>query len=52
MNYKTKFTLLGLPLVHIATSKMENGQFRRGIAKGWIVMGDISFGIILSVAVP
>ncbi len=49
MSYKTKFTLLGLPLVHIATSKMENGQLGRGIAKGWIAIGDISFGIILSV---
>ncbi|MEA3392320.1 MAG: hypothetical protein U9Q91_05015 [Candidatus Marinimicrobia bacterium] len=49
MSYKTKFTLLGLPLVHIATSKIENGRYKRGIAKGWIAIGDISFGVILSV---
>ena len=49
MGYKTKVTLLGLPLVHISTSKMENGHHGRGIARGWIAIGDISFGIILSV---
>ncbi len=49
MNYKTKFTLLGLPLVHITTGSVENDQYKRGIAKGWIAIGDISFGIIISV---
>lgn len=49
MSYKTKYTLLGLPLIHIATGKMENGHPIRGIARGWIAIGDISFGIILSV---
>jgi len=49
MSYKTKFTPLGLPLVCIATGKVENGHPKRGIAKGWIAIGDISFGIILSV---
>ena len=49
MNYKTKLTLLGLPLVHITTGKIENGRYRRGIAKGWIAIGDISFGVILSI---
>ena len=49
MNYKTNFTLLGLPLVHVATGKVEKGRYKRGIAKGWIAVGDISFGAILSV---
>jgi hypothetical protein len=49
MNYKTKYTLLGLPLVHITTGKMENRRYKRGIANGWIAIGDISFGVILSV---
>jgi len=48
MNYKTKFTLLGLPLAHITTGKVENGRYERGIAKGWIAIGDISFGVIFS----
>ncbi|GMR18640.1 MAG: hypothetical protein BMS9Abin33_1071 [Gammaproteobacteria bacterium] len=48
MNYKTKFTLFGLPLVHITTGKVENGHYKRGIAKGWIAVGDISFGVIIS----
>ncbi|HHJ15776.1 MAG TPA: hypothetical protein ENJ80_03675 [Gammaproteobacteria bacterium] len=49
MNYKTKFMLLGIPLVHITTGSLENGRYKRGIAKGWIAIGDISFGVILSV---
>jgi len=49
MNYRTNFTLFGLPLVHVATGKVEKGRFMRGIAKGWIAVGDISFGAILSV---
>jgi hypothetical protein len=49
MNYKTKITLIGIPLVHIATSKKDQGRYKRGIAKGWIAIGDISFGIILSI---
>lgn len=49
MDYKTPFTIFGLPLVHIKTGKMEEGRYRRGIARGWIAIGDISFGIVLSV---
>lgn len=49
MNYKTKITLLGIPLVHIATSKKDQGRYKRGIAKAWIAIGDVSFGIILSI---
>ena len=49
MNYKTKYTLLGLPLVHITTGKIEDRRYKRGIAKAWIAIGDISFGVILSV---
>lgn len=48
MNYKSKCTLLGFPLIHVSTATMENGHVRRGIAKGWIAIGDISFGIIFS----
>lgn len=48
MNYKTKFSLFGLPLVHISTGKMENGCYERGIAKGWVAIGDISYGVFIS----
>jgi hypothetical protein len=30
-------------------SRIEQGQFVRGIAKGWIAIGDVSFGVLLSV---
>ena len=48
MNYKTKQTILGLPLIHITTGALVDGRYKRGIAKGWIAIGDISFGVILS----
>jgi hypothetical protein len=49
MQYISKQTLAGLPLVHVAMSRIEQGQFVRGIAKGWIAIGDVSFGVLLSV---
>ena len=49
MNYKTGATLLGLPLVHITFGRREGDQYVRGIARGWIAIGDVSFGILLSV---
>ena len=49
MNYKSKLALFGFPLVHITTGTVENEHYKRGIAKGWIAIGDISFGIIISV---
>ncbi|MFC2091589.1 hypothetical protein ACFLTD_02320 [Elusimicrobiota bacterium] len=48
MNYKTKLTVLGLPFIHISTGNVMNGHYKRGSAKGWIAVGDISFGVILS----
>jgi hypothetical protein len=41
--------LLGLPLVHVALSSVVDGQFRRGVATGWIAIGDVAFGILLAV---
>jgi len=49
MHYRSKTTLLGLPLVHVATASQIDGIWRRGIAKGWIAIGDISFGVLVSV---
>jgi hypothetical protein len=48
MNYRSKAELLGIPLVHIATSRMKDGKWERGKALGWIAIGDISVGILLS----
>ena len=48
MNYQSSARLLGLPLVHITTGALVDGVYRRGIAKGWVAIGDISFGVLLS----
>jgi hypothetical protein len=49
MNYRSPLALLGLPLVHICTARIEDGRFKRGIARGWIAIGDVSFGVLLSI---
>lgn len=48
MQYRSKFNLFGLPFIHIATSEIENDRVKRGIARGWIAIADISFGILFS----
>ena len=48
MSHKSKIKIFGLPLIHVATGKIVDGRYKRGIAKGWIAIGDISFGILLS----
>ena len=49
MEYRSKASLLGLPLVHVATGAIRNGRPVRGIARGWIAVGDVSFGVLLSI---
>lgn len=49
MEYRSKMELLGLPLIHVSTSKMVEGRFRRGVARGWIAVGDVALGVILAV---
>jgi hypothetical protein len=49
MQYRSSFELLGLPFVHVATGTVENGRFVRGVARGWIAVGDVAFGVLLSV---
>jgi hypothetical protein len=46
MDYQSSARLLGLPLVHIATGKLVDGGYRRGIAKGWVAIGDIAVGVL------
>jgi hypothetical protein len=48
MEYRSRASFLGLPLVHIALGSTVDGQFRRGIATGWIAIGDIARGLIAS----
>ena len=48
MAYRSGLTFLGLPLVDIATGTTVNGKYRRGIARGWIAIGDVSFGALFS----
>ncbi len=46
MEYRSRISFLGLPLVHVATAKLVEGVPRRSIARGWIAVGDIAFGAI------
>ena len=48
MHYKSSTSLLGLPLIHVAIGPLEGSRAVRGIAKGWIAIGDISFGIVFA----
>jgi hypothetical protein len=49
VHYKSSLSLLGLPLIHVAIGPPEGSRGIRGIAKGWIAIGDIAFGIVLAV---
>lgn len=43
---ESKARFLGLPLIHVAVGRMENGVYRRGVARGWIAIGDVALGVI------
>jgi hypothetical protein len=45
--YRSRWTFLGLPLVHIRFGTTESNQ--RGPAIGWIAMGDYAIGILFAV---
>ncbi|HEY7758376.1 MAG TPA: hypothetical protein VIA64_03070 [Burkholderiales bacterium] len=49
MEYRSSTSLLGLPLVHVAVGAIRDGKPVRGIARGWIAIGDVAFGVLLSV---
>jgi hypothetical protein len=46
VEFRSQRSFLGLPLLHVCVGRRENGVLRRGIARGWIAIGDIAFGII------
>ncbi len=48
MHYKSSASLLGLPLVHVAIGPSPGESGTRSIAKGWIAIGDIAFGIVFA----
>lgn len=48
MEYRSKVSLLGMPLVHVATGAVVDGRYRRGIATGWIAIGDLAFGVLFA----
>ena len=49
MEYRSPLRLLGLPLLHVSTARIEGGRFQRGLARGWIAIGDVSFGVLLAI---
>ena len=49
MDYRTKTTLLGLPLIHIAVGPPADGRAVRGVARGWIAVGDLAVGPVLAI---
>jgi hypothetical protein len=44
MDYRSRWTLLGWPLLHIRMGTSPDGK--RAVAKGWIAMGDVAIGLI------
>ncbi len=45
--YKSKWTFLGLPLVHVRTGRPRGAPLRPAV--GWIAIGDLSIGVIVSI---
>ncbi len=46
---ESRLQLFGLPLVHVTGGRLVDGHYQRGIARGWIAVGDVAFGVILAV---
>lgn len=44
--YRSRWTLLGLPLIHIRMECMHEGKTLP--AKGWIAMGNIAYGVLFA----
>ncbi|MBC7366645.1 MAG: RNA polymerase sigma factor [Undibacterium sp.] len=47
--YRSRLTLLGLPLLDIRFGHSPQEPFVRGTARGWIALGDTAHGVILAV---
>jgi hypothetical protein len=48
VRYSSSARLLGLPLIDVRIGRQESGGVR-GVARGWIAMGDVAIGILFSV---
>jgi hypothetical protein len=48
MNYRSGASLFGLPLVHVAMGQIVDGQYRRGIARAWVAIGDVAVGALFA----
>jgi hypothetical protein len=48
MSYRSSASFLGLPLVHVATGSLDGQRYRRGVARGWIAVGDVAFGVLFA----
>jgi hypothetical protein len=46
MEYQSRLRPFGLPLVHIAIG--GDGASRRGVAAGWIAIGDVALGVLFA----
>src|SRR5215813_5272203 len=48
MEYRSSASFLGFPLVHVATGASIDGRYRRGVATGWIALGDMAIGVLFA----
>jgi hypothetical protein len=48
MEYRSRVSFLGLPVIHVAVGGAVAGVYRRGVATGWIAVGDVAFGVLFS----
>lgn len=48
MEYRSNARLFGLPLLHIASGTSVDGAYRRGVATGWVAIGDIAIGVLFA----
>jgi len=48
MHYRSSASFLGLPLIHVAIGAAPGASGVRGIARGWIAIGDIAFGVLFA----
>jgi hypothetical protein len=48
MSYRSGFELLGLPFIHVATGSFVDGAWKPEIARGWIAIGGVAYGVLFS----
>ena len=49
MEYKSKSTIYGVPVFHINSGSVVDGIYKRGIANGWIAIGDMAIGRVIGI---